>query len=128
MTVSYNDGIRHQYAEYNGDHSSGLVFRVPVAFGFIDNVFKENLTIIQELNNPQKKVEVYPNPTSDLIYFKPEDPEELVSITLKTNQGKTIKTFNTKQNPLDVSELSVGTYHLLFVYESTITSVTFVKM
>jgi len=116
-------GIRHEYVEYYGDHTSMLPFRVPVGFQFIDKVFKTNLTRIQKLNIPQKQVvNVFPNPSNGLVYFDPENPEELKSILVTTSDGKKIKTFNPSQNPMDLSSLPKGAYQIFFQYEKSITA------
>ncbi|MBT5426526.1 MAG: hypothetical protein HOK84_10035, partial [Bacteroidetes bacterium] len=74
-------GIKHHYVEYNGDHTSGLVFRVPIAFSFINGVFKRNLTQIEIDARPEPiVVNVFPNPGTGIFYFEPEKPELLQSI------------------------------------------------
>ncbi|MCK5820656.1 MAG: hypothetical protein KAH17_02175 [Bacteroidales bacterium] len=116
-------GIRHQYIEYNGDHTNRLPFRVPLGFKFIDQVFKGNLTRIQQLNMPQKQVvNVFPNPTNGLVYFDPENPEELISIVVIASDGRIIQTLKPQQNPIDLSGSPIGTYQILFHYKKTTTA------
>ncbi|MEA1876607.1 MAG: alpha/beta hydrolase-fold protein [Bacteroidota bacterium] len=116
-------GIRHQYVEYNGDHTSRLPFRVPVGFKFIDQVFKGNLTRIKLLDIPPKQVvNVFPNPSNGLVYFDPENPEELKTILVTTSDGKRIRTFKPNQNPMNFTNLPQGTYQIFFQYQKTTTA------
>ncbi len=112
-------GIKHQYVEYFGDHTSGLVFRVPVAFNFIDQVFKGNITTGLDARPDHKEVvQVFPNPSDEWLWFRPEHPSELKSIRIFNQLGAQINQINKNQNPIDIRHLPAGIYHVVFDHVS----------
>ncbi len=116
-------GIKHQYVEYFGDHTSGLPLRVPVAFMFIDEVFRGHLSEQGLLDLPEKQVvKVYPNPSKGIVYFEPENPKDLLSIQIYSNEGKLIKTLGPDQNPMDLTDLPTGSYQVFYHYPRTTTA------
>lgn len=110
-------GIRHTYVEHAGDHTSGLPFRIPVAFRFLDQQFKGQQTGGQTLSDRQKRiVRVFPNPTSGQIWYEPEKPAELTDIWLVDELGRKLQSFPPAKQPLDLSGYPDGSYTLLFHY------------
>jgi enterochelin esterase-like enzyme len=59
--TKYN--IQHKYEEYFGNHMSGLIFRIPKAMKFFDDIFKSQVSGIETQGQLTKdNLFVYPNP------------------------------------------------------------------
>ncbi len=59
-------------------------------------------------------IEVYPNPTENLLHFKMNNSIEMAEITMTDINGKTVKTelWNTMDShTIDISNLAPGVYH-----------------
>ena len=121
--------IEHEYVEYTGDHTSGLVFRIPIAFINIDKVFKGNHTKARYLSLPKKEmVSIYPNPTRALLYFEPENPSELERISLNGSDGKTIREFKANQNPINLESVDPGIYLIFFHFKRSVSTFRIIKI
>ena len=58
-------GINHRFEEYFGDHTSGLIFRLPVAVKFLDNAFKSVINNSGAIPlESEDQLQTYPNPAS----------------------------------------------------------------
>lgn len=59
----------------------------------------------------QKKISVYPNPTSDILYIS-NQANEMLKITILSSLGKPVKTVQSNQGitSVDLSDLSKGIY------------------
>lgn len=96
------------------------------------NATREELKDYQLSNTENElkdySVEVFPNPTQDLIQLKSDiipSTIELIDI-----QGQLIKTIqpNREQSEMNVSELSEGAYYLIFRYEDGVVKKPFQKI
>jgi len=57
--------IQHDFREYLGDHTSGLVFRLPVALKFLDKAFASVINGTEQIHSEKiDEVYAYPNPAS----------------------------------------------------------------
>ncbi len=64
--TKYN--IQHEFKEYFGNHTSGLVFRIPIALKFFDNAFGSVINSIEAIDKlPEDLVRVYVNPSSRIV-------------------------------------------------------------
>lgn len=122
-------GIKHIYSEYNGTHLSGLPIHIPLAFQFIDEVFKAHENEINKvLMENQMEVSLYPNPVREFLYFEAEDPLQLSSIRIFSSTGQLIRRVALQENPINVSKMPEGIYQILFDYSRISTARAFVKL
>ena len=80
-----------------------------------DSVLTLNLTInhVGFSENMIGALEVYPNPTSGMLYIKGLDKlNNITSIELTDNKGALIKKIGIKEEEIDLSNLSTGIYFL----------------
>jgi hypothetical protein len=86
-----------------------------------------NTTPLSELEFKQSQVQLYPNPTQDIInvnYSEGAFPDKL---ELYDFQGKMLRSINTHNNSIDVSHLSPSIYILKFIYQDGLIIKKFVK-
>ena len=60
----------------------------------------------------KKKINIYPNPTKDVLQIEVSDNTEIESIELFNLSGKRVKSFNNSDRNLNISDLSSGAYFL----------------
>jgi len=67
----------------------------------------------------QETMEVFPNPTQNILTVKFEDPQGEYKFRLVNSQGKVVLSHSSKDsvNQLDVDHLVTGIYHLFIVNE-----------
>ncbi len=68
---------------------------------------------INELSR-KKKIDIFPNPTKDVLQIEVLDDTEIEGIELFDIEGKRVKIFNKIDTSLNISALSSGTYFLKF--------------
>lgn len=74
-----------------------------------------------------KEVELFPNPTTDIINIKNEKTEIISKIELYTLSGIKINTFNNPENHIDISNYSKGVYTLKIYFDDYVSSQKIVK-
>ncbi len=62
----------------------------------------------------KKKINIFPNPTKDVLQIEVSDDTEIEGIELFDIEGKRVKIFNKIDTSLNISALSSGTYFLKF--------------
>ena len=116
-------GIRHEYIEYLGDHTSGLPLRIPVAFRFLDQQFRGNqLRISANEEENRKVVRILPNPAQKQVWYEPEDLNQLLSVSLMDCSGRYLKSWPPRIQPLDLTGINSGIYYLIFRYQDSVTT------
>jgi hypothetical protein len=95
---------------------------------YLDNISVELYSSIDEFDN-FSKINVYPNPTNDKLYFSTEnlnlnnlneikitkiELQDFSGRILKTFDEKTINNFDNSTNEIDISDLVSGSYILIF--------------
>ena len=121
-------GIKHEYTEYTGDHTSGLVFRIPISFRNIDRVFKGHQTQARLLEYNEQIVKLFPNPTNGLLFFEPENPEDLDYITISGLDGKVIRKVKASENPINLESFSPGIYMAFFHFKKTTSGFRIIRL
>lgn len=89
----------------------------------LDNVFTTQSTLSVD-NYNLNKIEVFPNPTKDILYIKNIDSETVINIY--DILGKQIN-INVVDNSIDVSTLKDGIYVLEIKHQNRAKSIRFVK-
>lgn len=71
----------------------------------------EDCEVLSASKNELPKFSIYPNPTSDKLYFK-GNSSEIVSLQIFSIQGKLIQKLNNISTEIDVSQLKAGMYFI----------------
>lgn len=101
-TLQVNDEFSNQAAIY-------FDFNLPIITEIYTTTIFEDVTSIKD-NRISSDINIYPNPTTDILYIGSED-NEIELIEIYNLQGQLISThYDTKQ--VEVSSLSKGTYIL----------------
>lgn len=81
-------------------------------------------TGINESNNSDQLIKVYPNPAHSIIYVDVENIEENTSVFVTTMLGQIVKNerVNTKHTPLNIYDLPSGIYFIQLINNSNIVS------
>ena len=94
----------------------------------IDKVFKGNHTKARYLNLPEKEVvNIYPNPTRGLLFYKPKNPTELERITVCRSDGRIVKEFKPSQNPINLESIDHGIYLVFFHFKRSVSGFRIIK-
>ncbi len=77
-------GIEHEFVEYIRDHTSGLLFRIPVSLKFFDDIFKSVINSTEpDYLFTSEQLQVYPNPASEAFHINwlsGEDGEAVIKL------------------------------------------------
>jgi hypothetical protein len=88
------------------------IFISKTSNGNWDNNFSNNLLL--NISKPKKpKLSIYPNPSSQIIFFKENIPFK--NMTLIDEQGRIVDQFVTNNNSYTISHLKAGKYWLSFM-------------
>jgi len=88
--------------------------------------------VVQRLvSSPERQNEprlrVYPNPSSEKLYFEGVDIQKNASIRIMDSQGKEIKEYSYRNQALDISSLSTGMYFVQISQGQQYSVVKFIK-
>ena len=101
-----NDGdtdiVLSGWADDVGDGTSGKV----------TTMFTNNLVTLGTQNQEKSKLSLYPNPISDVIHLNLTGNTNIQKIDVFDKNGRKIKSFDSNENILDISDLSSGIYIL----------------
>jgi hypothetical protein len=137
----FNIGTVDQINYYYYDDTDGsLVFRTStniIDIDFLGNVVNETLILyealdqsllsIEEIVLNSNKLNLYPNPTSDILNFNFGNDVEVKNISVFDLNGRQIKLKASYNNTIDVSELVSGLYIIRLQTESGYFSKKFFK-
>lgn len=104
-----------------------LVFTTELSFSdclqcvFIDDVSLKNLTSSVSENDSVDRIDVFPNPTKDVLFFNSENIETIQSIHIANTNGQIVKRKRGAINQIDISELETGVYTLYFIFNNGVT-------
>lgn len=115
----------------------GTQFNLPNAFQFfgaMDDVLiydralsAEEVQIIFDPTTPVNDLEetnfnfvLYPNPTSDYLFIENRSNNEISSFSIFDSSGRFIRSVKKDSNPIDLSDLPKGIYHLSIGVENKI--------
>lgn len=86
---------------------------------------EEIVGILTEIN--PNKISVFPNPASTEIMLLTPSAIQITQISIFDINGKQVKFFNASENPINISDLSAGTYLLNAEHSTGVFSSKFVK-
>lgn len=106
----YDDGFGSQMAISNDIVVIGApIERMPQAYG--GNAYTIDVALSVN-ENTLNDVEIYPNPTSDIVHLTGDLVEDISTIDIYQFDGKLIKTMKYSQNPISLNEFQNGVYLL----------------
>jgi len=92
---------------------------------FVDSIYIYNPSVsINEFNN-RKKINLYPNPSSNTITI--DIKEDISSITIISITGKLIKTVDKSNNTINVTDLPKGIYFVKLIVDGVVNVEKFIK-
>lgn len=116
--------LKYKYVA-NGQHSEWFwAQEFPEAFEWL---FLENAVNVKN-ENPDSKISVYPNPTSDVLHLSIANDETPDSIHVFDVTGKLVLTFAERRNQINISKLTPGNYLIQIVTKSKIHNFNIVKL
>ncbi|REC43135.1 T9SS-dependent choice-of-anchor J family protein [Chryseobacterium pennipullorum] len=101
--INANFKLRFVYDDL-GDYSYGVVVD--------DVVISEGVLATSEVA-PTDRVNLYPNPVKDYVSVMLPDPHTVAAVSVIDMAGKTVKTFEKKSGPYDLSDLPKGVYIMM---------------
>jgi hypothetical protein len=78
-------------------------------------------------DNALKEVELFPNPSSDMIYINKEKSETISKIEIFTLSGRIINTLTNPKTQIDISNYPNGVYTLKIYFDDYVSSQKIVK-
>ncbi|MFN3754861.1 T9SS type A sorting domain-containing protein [Flavobacterium sp.] len=116
----HDDGFGSQMAISNSIVVIGApIERMPQAYG--GNAYTIDVTLgVNE--NTLNDLEIYPNPTSDLVYLTNDLGENISTIGIYQFDGKLIKKVKYSQNPISLNEFQNGVYLLKITWTNGIST------
>jgi len=84
-----------------------------------NNVAFSQITVVNGLNNEdfslKENITIYPNPTSETLYYTITNIFEINKIIVHNELGQIIKTINNPTNTINLNELIKGVYFIDFI-------------
>ena len=128
--VAYSDGLPNVIVnELEINYQSGLLRAATYGRGLWESHLYSSVGI-EKKTQPEKKLTVYPNPTSGSLMIKLPDITKGYSIKIYSVDGSLVKNINSNNQDelkINVSSLKRGVYHIRLSDESQIYSGSFVK-
>ncbi|MDP6907996.1 MAG: glycoside hydrolase family 31 protein [Flavobacteriales bacterium] len=119
ITVSFPDGGPWIYLyDYSQSFDGGTQETLTIPYTEYPVFFRSGTAPLGMENTTwETEIHVYPNPTSDLVYFKLPLERKINIIVISDVAGRTIRTINViglKDTTIDLGKLAEGIYHLNF--------------
>lgn len=109
------------------DNHVFIAYRDAESFGGRMTVKKFDLNETNSINQTTtKNISTYPNPVQNDLFIRVND-QEITKMDVLDLSGKIVKSINTFQNSIDVSDLNQGVYFLKVYTHDSVSNTQFVK-
>jgi hypothetical protein len=92
---------------------------------YLDDFSFSNFNSIS--SSSENGIRIYPNPVSEYVYIQSEMENRILKIEISDLTGSVLKTIDTKESGVDVSDLNIGCYIWTIIKDGVVYRGKFIK-